>query len=101
MLLEDRLTMADKSFYIPGLSEDKQDQWNKTTPSFRILARGDRYPLSDRLHAPHMGPVARAYKFPSFQPAPHFVAPPPVMPTMPMGMVLPPGHYSDVRMPWY
>ena len=82
--------MADKSFYIPGLPEGKQDQWNKITPSFRMMARKDCYPLSDRLHAEHIGPVALAYRFPTVPPIP--VAPPTVyygpqagVPVVPMG----------------
>ena len=82
--------MADKSFYIPGLPQAKQDQWNKITPSFRIMARKDCYPLSDRLHASHIGPVALAYRFPTIPRMP--IAPPPMffgtapgVPVMPMG----------------
>ena len=83
VLLEDQRTMADKSFYIPGLPQAKQDQWNKVTPSFRIMARKDCYPLSDRLHASHIGPVALAYKFPTAPPM--FFGALPGIPPMPMG----------------
>ena len=88
VLLEDQRSMADKSFYIPGLPQGKQDQWNKVTPSFRILARQDYYPLSDRVHAKHIGPVALAYKFPVIPrmpvaPTPVFL--PPAVPIMSMG----------------
>ena len=95
------MTMADKSFYIPGLPEAKQDQWNKVTPSFRIMAHKEWYPLSDRLHAEHMGPIALAYRFPTIPRVPvappqMFFGPPPVMPIMPMGQqpALPIGQWS-------
>lgn len=94
-MLEDRVTMADKSFYIPGLSEDRQDQWNKVTPALRIMARADCYPLSDRLHAQHIGPVACAYKFPPMAAAPYFGAP------LPMGSMPPQTHHGEVRMPHF
>ena len=35
MVLDDRYTMHDKAFYIPGLSQDQRQQWNKTAPAFR------------------------------------------------------------------
>ena len=85
--------MADKSFYIPGLAEAKMEQWNKVTPAFRILARHDCYPLSDRLHAHHLGPVARAYKFPVMQRPVYFDHPVPIAPIMPMGQLPPPYPY--------
>lgn len=54
VVLEDRTTMSDKSFYIPGLDKVDKQQWNRTTPAFRILARKDLYPLRDCLNVGHM-----------------------------------------------
>jgi hypothetical protein len=62
-LLEDRHTMADKSFYIPGLAQEVRAQWNKNPPSLRIMARIDMYPLTDRLILPQLGAPTRGYQF--------------------------------------
>jgi len=63
VILEDRHTMADKSFYIPGLSEANRLQWNKVAPSLRILVRQDLFPLEDRLNLLAVDPPTRGYKF--------------------------------------
>ena len=56
--------MADKSFYIPGLSKENMEQWNKVAPSLRILVREDLFPLDDCLHLTGLAPPSRGYLFP-------------------------------------
>lgn len=76
MLLEDTKTMSDRSFYIPGLMEEEKEQWNVMTPSFRILARQDLYPLSDQVHVAELYSASFQFFFPQpVQPA--FAAPGP------------------------
>lgn len=66
--------MSDRSFYIPGLSAKQKEQWNKTTPSFRILARRDLYPLTHEVRNCNLQPAAETHYFvppvPRFMPAP-------------------------------
>ena len=64
IVLEDRTTMSDKLFYIPGLESADKAQWNKITPAFRILARRDCAPFSEYgLQVSHMNPPSWAMSF--------------------------------------
>ena len=60
---EDQSTKSDSDCYAPGPDERGRDHGNMTTPSFRILAHKEYYPLSHQLHVPPMHPAVATFEF--------------------------------------